>query len=367
MLHRPPSAVVNTHNGWDPLEEVVIGVPYLLDYATDVSFRLFFHDNIAEEVYFEDESGTWKTFGRFPDNRIRDEALEDLEEIVATLTREGVTVRRPEVLHAVARTRSPWWEAPLSHAMMCRDVFIVIGDQIIETPPLVRSRYFEPDLYKSLFTEYFRAGARWVTVPKSRLLEKNFDFSYAVSRGYTDHVPEQQDHEMMFDGAQILRIGEDLVFNCSTDNHRLGMNWLQRHLGPAYRVHEIGIADNHIDAKFVALRPGTLLMHPSVAMTDIPSFLRSWDVIRFEPPEAATARDRKIVQLATENIGMNVLSIDEQRVLVQEEQRPLIRSLERHGFTPVTVRWRHGQVLGGGLHCMSLDIRRRGGLQDYRN
>ena len=64
---------------------------------------------------------------------------------------------------------------------------------------------------------------------------------------------------------------------------------------------------------------------------------------------------------------MNVLSIDEQARggpgRAASAHPPPLRSLECSGFTPgMTVRWRHGQVLGGGLHCMSLDVRRRGDL-----
>jgi N-dimethylarginine dimethylaminohydrolase len=66
--------------------------------------------------------------------------------------------------------------------------------------------------------------------------------------------------------------------------------------------------------------------------------------------------------LASQSIGMNVLSLDEEHVVVQV---PLIRNLEKAGFTPIVVRWRHGRSLGGGFHCVTLDIRRTGDLEAY--
>jgi hypothetical protein len=65
--------------------------------------------------------------------------------------------------------------------------------------------------------------------------------------------------KIMFDGAQVFRLGRDLVFNVSTENHRIGARWLARHLGDDYTVHVIEIGDNHIDAKILPLRPGTHL------------------------------------------------------------------------------------------------------------
>ncbi|MCC8242876.1 hypothetical protein [Saccharothrix luteola] len=32
---------VSTHNEWDPLEEIIVGTPYHLDYHGDRSFRIF--------------------------------------------------------------------------------------------------------------------------------------------------------------------------------------------------------------------------------------------------------------------------------------------------------------------------------------
>ncbi len=53
------------------------------------------------------------------------------------------------------------------------------------------------------------------------------------------------------------------------------------------------------------------------------------------------------IALASESIGMNVLSLDKNKVIVQNIQKPLIKSLEKNGFTPIPCRWRHGRILGG--------------------
>lgn len=63
--------------------------------------------------------------------------------------------------------------------------------------------------------------------------------------------------------------------------------------------------------------------------------------------------------LASQSIGMNVRSLDPERVIVQNIQVPLMQKLEKAGFTPIPCRWRHGRRMGGGFHCVTLDIRRQ--------
>ncbi|GAA1029455.1 glycine amidinotransferase [Virgisporangium ochraceum] len=337
-----------------------MGTPYHLDYHDDSSFRMFFHDNLKDA----NSRGVFSR--RKPDNRLRDECLEDVTELIGILESAGVTVRRPQALNNVPTVSTPHWSAPMGHALMSRDNFLVVGDEIIETPPLVRARYFESDLYRELFTEYFNQGARWTSVPKSRLLEHNFDYSYLIENGYDGPVPADPFFEIMFDGAQVMRLGADLVFNASTENHRMGARWLARHLGPDYTVHEVNVADNHIDGKILPLRPGTLLVREGVDLEDLPKGLQKWEVIWYEWFDKPVESEQDgIPFLASQSIGINVLSLDEERVLVQDIQHPLMRSLERAGFTPVPCRWRHGRSLGGGFHCMTLDIRRRSTRTSY--
>jgi glycine amidinotransferase len=115
----------------------------------------------------------------------------------------------------------------------------------------------------------------------------------------------------------------------------------------------------------LALRPGRLLMRDTVALEELPGPLRSWDVIRYRAIDATDVDNEGLPSLASQNIGINVLSLDENTVVVQDIQVDLIRTLEKEGFTPVPCRWRHGRTVGGGFHCLTLDVRRRSTLEDY--
>lgn len=355
-----PTGPVSTHNEWDPLEEVVVGTPYHLDYHADRSFRIFFHMNRSTI----NPSGDMKKVR--PTNRMKEECLEDIAEFIGILDEFGVTVRRPELADHVPVVQSPYWKAPMGHALMSRDIFLVIGNEIIETAPMMRARYFEPELYKALFTEYFNQGAKWTVAPKSRLLDHNFDTGYLHEHGFSENPAQQPFYEIMFDGAQVMRVGRDLVFNASSENHRMGARWLAQHLDDRYRVHLTQITDTHIDGEVLPLRPGVLLARDTVDIDQLPAPMRTWDVIRYSwldrPLEIA---QDGVPLLASQTIGMNVLSLDQEHVVVQDIQEPLIRDLEKHGFTPIPCRWRHGRSLGGGFHCVTLDIRRSGELEDY--
>jgi N-dimethylarginine dimethylaminohydrolase len=52
-------------------------------------------------------------------------------------------------------------------------------------------------------------------------------------------------------------------------------------------------------------------------------------------------------------------------VVVDRDQRALIRLLEREGIDVIPLKLRHSKMLGGGFHCVTLDIRRAGTLQRY--
>ena len=64
-------------------------------------------------------------------------------------------------------------------------------------------------------------------------------------------------------------------------------------------------------------------------------------------------------------IDMNIFSISPEVVVVDRDQHELIRLLERHRLTVVPLKLRHSRLLGGGFHCVTLDVRRSGRLESY--
>lgn len=63
---------------------------------------------------------------------------------------------------------------------------------------------------------------------------------------------------------------------------------------------------------------------------------------------------------------VNVLVLDEHHVCVSQPDNEIVNTfLKKHKMEPVYVPWRHRYFWDGGLHCITLDLRRDGTQQDY--
>ncbi len=127
------------------------------------------------------------------------------------------------------------------------------------------------------------------------------------------------------------------------------------------------LSDSHIDSMVLALRPGTLLVRSEKVAELLPEPLRTWDLIVPPVPEVNNFpqyEDDDLI-LTSKYIDLNVLSVDEETVLVNAACPELIRTLERARFTVVPVVHRHRRLFGGGFHCFTLDTVRDGGPEDY--
>jgi N-dimethylarginine dimethylaminohydrolase len=331
-----------------PLEEIVIGraanyhVP-----PTDLSMRHFFGlqpDHVDAEI------------DRAHLVRVAEEAEEDLDELATTLTSLGVKVRRPQPADHSGTLSLLDWTTTASHALMPRDCLLVIGERIIEAPMPVRARYAETFPYRSLLREYFDGGALWVAAPKPQLPDQTYRF--------TADGNVLAEIEPLFDAANVIRCGTDVFFNVSNTGNRVGARWLARLLGSEFRVHEVSLCDDHVGTTLHLLRPGLLLANAArLGADDIPVPLSSWRTLWFDDP----ADDGYGLDWARAStwIGMNILSVDEETVIVPKLQVGLARLLEREGFTVIGLPYRHGRTFGGGFHCCSLDVRRGGGLESY--
>jgi len=356
-----------------------------LSHERDVTFELFHHENLtgfrSDWAYPRLSAASDRTAKSWRiKRRYAEELHEDVENLATTLADLGVTVHRPLPLPPnAAPIAGLGWQAAPTPALNIRDNTLILGDEIIETPPAIRSRYLETRLLTPVFSRYHEAGARWTTMPRPVLTDLSFDLSYARDAattlgGPTEPIADPQPSpydvgiEMMLDGAQVLRLGRDLVVNIAHDNHRLAVDWLQRHVGDQYVIHRVHrMADNHIDSMLLALRPSVFLARHDGIRDMLPEPLRLWKfIVPPEPdPGAFPAYDDADLVLTSPYIDLNVLSVDPDTVLVNEDCPGLLKTLDAAGFTTVPVRHRHRRLFGGGFHCFTLDTCREGACEDY--
>jgi N-dimethylarginine dimethylaminohydrolase len=340
-------------NEWDPLEEVIVGNPLRGRYpARDPSTWLAeFPDRTIEGI----------PQGPFP-ARIIEETEEDLGEFIAVLEKLDITVKRPETWPHEASFSTIHWESQGFYNYCPRDVLLVIGDQIIETPNVIRSRAQETFSYRALMVDYLKSGARWYSAPRPMLMDSLFEVD--------PDRPTPRNDEPAFDAANVLRLGRDLIYLVSGTGNEMGGQWLQTILGDTFRVHllEDVYYGSHIDSTFVALRPGLMLCNPARITDDtLPEILKQWEVIYSPPMESPQPRDADYLarSIGSAWIDMNLFSINPGLVVVDRDQTALIKLLEKHGVDVVPLKLRHARLLGGGFHCATLDIRRAGTLERY--
>jgi glycine amidinotransferase len=298
--------------------------------------------------------------GRFPQHII-DETNEDLADLVATLRGLGITVQQPPAVDHSAEFQSPDWRSTGLSSYCPRDLTLVIGSTIIETPSPMRARYFELFGMRPLFQEYLLRGAHWLAAPKPQLR----DDLYKVDQ---DGLPDLGGAEPVFEAANVLRLGRDVFYQVSRSGNEMGLCWLEstlRMLGDI-QVHPLrGVYGyTHIDSTISLLRPGLVMLNPERIKPDaIPEPLRGWDVLWCPPIEP---RPTALPYTLSEPwISMNLLMVDPEHAIVDGSQPALIAALERRGITVLPHRLRHAQTLGGGFHCVTLDIVRDGGPERY--
>ena len=69
--------------------------------------------------------------------------------------------------------------------------------------------------------------------------------------------------------------------------------------------------------------------------------------------------------MSSNALAYNTLMLDEKRVIVESEEIGMQKLFQKIGIKTLTVPMRHAYALGGGFHCYTSDIRRRGNLESY--
>jgi N-dimethylarginine dimethylaminohydrolase len=346
---------IQTHNHWDPLEEIIVG---RADHArvptVDRSTMNMSYTNHDIETIRPLEGPYSQT--------IIDEANEDMEELVTVLKQAHVKVHRPQVIDHSVEFSTPEWKTTGWYSWCPRDLLLPFDNLMIETPSACRARYFETRAYHNIMLEAVEDGVEWIAAPKPILTDAGYQFEDIKGKSSLLNL------EPVFDAPNCVRLGKDILFQISNTGNHKGLKWLKNVLERrGYRIHpaEHIYSYAHMDSTIIPLRPGLVLLNSTRVNPDnCPKLFDKWDKIYFEdvavlPPAPGS------ISPCSPYIGMNILSIDPNTVVIGKEQTNLMRELEKHKITPVPISLRHAQTLSGGLHCATLDLRRRGSLEDY--
>jgi glycine amidinotransferase len=353
-----PLSLVSSHNEWDPLEEVIIGV---IDHAAVPDWTVEVEATMpaANCAFFTNNAG-----GSFPAEHI-EAASDELDTFAAVVGSFGVTVLRPDLVDYRRPFSTPNWSTQGGlYGAMPRDLLLIIGDLIIESPMAWRSRYFEADAYRPLLMNYFKTGARWISAPRPQLKDDGYREDYDPETPYLTKGYVTVENEPLFDAADFIRCGRDIFVQRSHVTNELGIEWVRRHVPREYQVHTIEVTDSapmHIDATFMPLAPGKLLLNRK-RMGTLPSQFASWDV-RYAP-EPTIPQDH-LLYMSSGWLTMNVFMLNPETVVVEAEEWPLIKLFEDWGLNVVRVPFRNVMRFGGCFHCVTADVRRVGSLKSY--
>lgn len=334
---------LDSRNEWELLRSVVVGIVTgaQVPRTKDRALHAIEYPGQSAEQFAAAPAGEYP-------RQVLDETAEDLEALCEQLAGLGIAVHRPDVVDFSQPRGNGLWLADGYYSYCPRDTICVLGQRILAAPMVLRHRQQEHRAYRSLFDR-----DQWLSCPLPQLHDELYDVAPTASCRLRDLEPA-------FDAANILRFGDDLLYLVSNTGNRPGARLLQELAGDAYRVHVVAdvYQDRHIDTTFMPLREGLLLCNPSrVRPARIPEFLRDWDLLW--SPEMVRLPALEDWCPASEWIGMNVLSLSPTLVAVEEHQIPLMKALKRHGLDSLPVRLRHCRTLGGGPHCITVDLVRR--------
>ena len=161
---------------------------------------------------------------------------------------------------------------------------------------------------------------------------------------------------MVLDAANVLRLNDKMLFLESASGNRAAYEWLKT-VFPQVEIELCNFyAGVHIDSTIVALREGLVMLNASRVKPDnVPRVFDSWEKIWVSDVVPQGFHE---YPYASKWIAMNMLTVDPQTVIVDRHQTDLIRTLESYRFTVIPLELRHSRTLGGGFHCVTLDLHR---------
>ena len=305
--------MIHTVNEWDPLRSIVVGTARHANWPT------------TDPVFAEEGRKTTWTETPVPAGPVPqfivDKANRELDMLSETLLRLGVTVYRPRDMDFV-QTQGMYNYCP-------RDRLLVWGDTVVDVNMMYPCRNQEINNYQRILDQ-----ARTVLT-----------------------MPRNQD--MIMDAANVCRLGDTWLFLQSASGNKAAYDWLSEQF-PQVTIELCNFyAGVHIDSTITPLREGLVMLNASRVTSDnCPQAFDSWEKI-WVTEDMIVPQDFYQYPYASKWIAMNMLVVDPETVIVDAAQTQLIDLLKSRGIDSIPLTLSHSRTLGGGFHCVTLDLVRQ--------
>lgn len=333
---------VSSHTGFQPLELCVVGKSYPPEFYSKISNSRV--RSVMEKIAIETE--------------------EDYQSLIRILEKFGVGVIRPEIkttkefreYMVILPNGDKWYHPP---PMNPRDGLLVVGNKFFYNRP--QGEHYR-DFYEDIFD--------MVDGPKFKHKDD------PILKGLV--------------GPSCTRVGKDLYF----DSSRKQDPALYQKYFEGYRCHNTN-TNGHSDGVFCPVTPGLI-----VSLHDIPTYSNTfpgWEVVYL--PNQSWESVAPFLDLKAKNGGkwwipgqefnddvtnfvetwmkdwvgyveetvfdVNMLVLDEKNVICNNYNQKVFKALDRFGITPHICNLRHRYFWDGGLHCATLDLKRKGDCLNY--
>ena len=365
--------IVNSWNDFDPLKRVIVG---------RADNTCISPSEPASEAKVPLDSEMRGMTGPRPLATV-EAANAQLDNLAKILEEKGVTVDRPEPLQFNQAVVTPHFMTGSQFGCMPpRDVLLTIGSDIICASMSFRSRFFEHYCYHKNLREYFEKDPdfRWIYGPRPELSDNSYDMHYwddVDGHEVTEETLLERtanlemvtlEHEILFDAADVLRLGKDLFIQRGLTTNFKAMDWLRR-MYPDFRIHAVNFPGDpypiHIDATFVPLRPGLIINNPHRRLPEEQRAIfeaNDWEIV-----DAAMPAHENPPPLCYSSVwlSMNCLVLDHKTVIVEASETAQLEQMDKLGMNVIPVPFRDAYPFGGGLHCATADVYREGECLDY--
>lgn len=330
---------------WSPLQEVIVGRAEHSHFPSEPRDYL-------EAIMPTEHLDHFRAGNPFP-TQIVQEADKELNNLAAFLENRGVKVHRPSLVD--------WGKVGGYTSSMPRDALLVVGNTIIESYFAWNCRRQEIHLAYRALLDRLEASGQYVVVRAPALDPR--ENLYSDDPALQKSGWRINETRPAFDAADFVRCGSFLVGQRSHVTNASGVAYLQRLLNRDRRRIVLPDIDcptaMHIDATFLPLRHSLAIYNPlytSEACLRRVQELRSWDLVSIgHEPQGRTWPP---LYMTSPEIRMNVLSLDEYTVLVEEEDDEMANLISGLGLEVVGLPFKHVQSLGGSFHCATVDLRR---------